>query len=57
VERALAATRAVLNKIESHFWEREVAFTHFLARDDAESLAYYLKLAIDAESRQRERRL
>ncbi len=57
MERALAAVREVLNKIEGHFWQSEVAFTHFLARDDAESLTYYLKVAVDAESRQRERLL
>jgi len=57
MERALASVRAVLNKIEGHFWQSEVAFAHFLAHDDAESLAYYLKVAIDAENRQRERLL
>ena len=57
MERALASLRAVLNRIEEHFWRSEVAFAHFLASDDAESLAYYLKVAVDAESRQRERLL
>jgi hypothetical protein len=55
MERVLASVRAVLNKIEGHFWQSEVAFTHFLAHDDAETLAYYLKVAADAERRQRER--
>jgi len=57
MERVLEAIRAVLNKIEGYFWQSQVAFTRFLAPDDAERLAYYLKVAIDAEGRQRERLL
>ena len=57
VEHALAAIRAVLNKIEGHYWQKVVAFVDFLAHDDAENLVYYLKVTSDAESRQRERLL
>lgn len=54
VENALDGIRAVLNKIESHFFQSEAAFQEFSASDDAESLACYLKLAVDAERRERE---
>lgn len=54
VEQALAATAAVLNRIQGHFSPPEVAFQLFIAHDDAESLAYYLKSAIDAEDHEQE---
>jgi len=57
MERALAAVGAVLNKIEAHFWQCPVAFALFIAHDDAESLAHYLKLAVDAERSERQRLL
>jgi len=53
IEHALGAMRAVLNKMESHFWQSEVLFTRFLAPDDAESLVYYLKVGLDAEKQPR----
>lgn len=55
MERALAAVRAVLNRIERHYWKSEVAFTHFLAPDDAEALVYHLGVAVDTENRERQR--
>lgn len=54
VENALNAIRAVLNKIEREFWQTEVAFQEFLAHGDAESVAYYLELAVDAQRRERD---
>jgi len=54
VENALDAIRTALNKIEGHFFQSQVAFEDFLAYDDAESLACHLKLAVDAERRERE---
>ena len=47
VENALDGIWAVLNKIEGHFFQSQVAFEEFLASDDAESLACYLELAVD----------
>ncbi len=55
IEQALSAVRAVLNRIEGHFFQREVGFELFIAHDDAENLAYYLKFAADAEDREREK--
>jgi hypothetical protein len=53
IDRALAGAGAVLNKIESHFWQSEVAFAQFIQPlGDAESLAHYLQVAVDAEGRQ-----
>ena len=53
IDRALAGAGAVLNKIESHFWQSEVAFAQFIQPlGDAESLAYYLQVAVDGEGRQ-----
>jgi hypothetical protein len=37
-----------------HFSHESVAFGLFIAHDDAETLAYYVKCAIDAEDRERE---
>lgn len=55
IEQALGAVRAVLNRIEGHFFRREVGFALFIAHDDAENLVYYLKSAVDAEDREREK--
>ncbi len=52
MDKALSAVAAVLNRIEGHYWDTEIAFTEFIVRDDAESLAYYLKIAVAAESQQ-----
>ncbi len=57
MERALAALRAVLNKIEGHFWHSEVVFMQVIASGDAEDVAYYLKFAVEADSRRRARLL
>ena len=56
MESALAAVRKVLNRINSQYWNSEVDFSEFLALGDAESLVNYLKFAVDAEERQRNRR-
>lgn len=55
MEEALSAIRAVLNKIEDHYWNSQVAFEHFLAFDDAETLVHYLRAGVEAEARRRER--
>lgn len=55
MEGALAAIRAVLNRVQGHYWDSEVAFTHFSAPGDAETLVYYLKAGAKAETRRRER--
>jgi hypothetical protein len=57
VELALASIRAVLNKINGHFFQTEIDFAPFLADGDAESLVYYLIEALEAERRQRDRLL
>jgi hypothetical protein len=54
MEDALASMRKILNKIEVHYLRSEVAFEEFLAHTDAECLAYYLKVAVDAESQRRQ---
>lgn len=55
MESALAAIRAVLNKIEGHYWDSHIAFERFLAADDAETLVFYLETATRALARRRER--
>jgi hypothetical protein len=55
IEHALNAIRAVLNRIEGHFFDREVAFALFIAHDDAENLVYYLESAVDTEDREAEK--
>jgi hypothetical protein len=57
MERTLETIGAVLNKIEDHFYHRKILFTHVITRDDAESLLCYLKIAVEAETREREQRL
>jgi len=53
IDRALAGVGAVLNKVESHFWQSEIAFGQVIPPlDDAESLVHYLQAAVDAERRQ-----
>ena len=50
IDAALAAAALVLNRIESHYWQSEVAFTQVIQPlGDAESLAHYLRVAIDVE--------
>jgi hypothetical protein len=53
VDETLKAIAAVLNKISVHFSQAETAFGLFIVHDDAESLAYYLKSAVDDEDRER----
>jgi hypothetical protein len=55
IERALIAIRAVMNRIEGHFFKSQVGFEHFISHTDAESLLYYLKSAVDAEDRERKK--
>ena len=57
MERALSATRTVLNTIERHYWNSETAFQHFLAHDDGDALIAYLGVAVKAEERRRHRLL
>jgi len=55
IERALGSVRAVLNGIECSLLKGKIDYTRFLAPDGAESLVHYLRSAVDAEKRQRER--
>lgn len=54
VESALAAIRAVLNRLETHYWQSEIAYEHFIPRDgDTDSLIYYLEAGMKTvEARQ-----
>jgi HEPN superfamily AbiU2-like protein len=56
MERALTAIRAVLNKIEWHYWQGKTEFKQVIVRDDAESLIHYLEHAIEAEKQQQQGR-
>lgn len=55
VAEALAALAAVLNRVEGHYFDTEVAFGHFLVADDAKALVHHLAVAIRYDQRQRER--
>lgn len=55
VTEATAAIASVLNRVESHYFDSQVAFEHFVAHDDANALVYYLARAVRSEQRQRER--
>lgn len=56
LEEALASVRAVLNRLASHYWRREVAYQKFLTEGrDADRLVYYLVLGIQAEKDRQER--
>jgi hypothetical protein len=55
VTEALEAIASVLNEVESHYFDSEVGFEHFLAPDDAEALVHHLAVAIRNDKRQRER--
>jgi len=54
VERALAAIRAVMNRLEEYYWQSEVAYSHFLATGEADDLVYYLRLAKQFERKRSE---
>lgn len=56
VEAALTSFRTLLNRLECHFWNREV---HYVLRNvgDADSLVRYLHKGVKAEREQRERLL
>jgi len=56
IKTALAAMRAGLNCVESHYWNSETAYEHFLTEGgDADSLVHYLSKSVRAEERRRER--
>jgi hypothetical protein len=56
VEAALCAIRAVLHRLEMHFWQTKTAFEHIVPTGgDADSVVYYLVMAARAEERNRER--
>jgi hypothetical protein len=51
IEGFLRALRDVLNKIESHFWQRSIGLEHIYADRDAEYLVHYLKRAVEAKKK------
>ena len=56
INAALAAMRAVLNCLEGHYWNSEIAYEHFLmGGGEADSMVYYLSEGVRAEERRRER--
>jgi len=56
VEAALAAVRAVLHRVESHYFDSETAYEHFIASGgEADSLVYCLKAGLRAEEKRLER--
>lgn len=58
LEAALASFRALLNRIEGHFWQAPTAYELVITPPgDAEALVYYLMRGIRAEERRHERLL
>ena len=56
VEAALAAFRALLNKLERHYWDSEVYYKMVLTNlGDADSLVCYLSKGLKTERASRER--
>ena len=56
VEAALCAIRAVLHRLEMHFWQTETAYEHlFPAGGDADALVLYLQKGVRADKRRMER--
>jgi HEPN superfamily AbiU2-like protein len=55
VERALKSIRAILNRVHRHYLKSQVAFEHFISRDDADTLIYHLRVAKMTEERRRDR--
>ncbi len=55
VETALAACRAVLDRIAGRYFPARIAFDRSIAHRDGDALVYHLRLARDAERRRRER--
>ncbi len=50
VESALAAIRAVLNRLEAHYWDSQVAYPDLVTEGgDADSCVYYLRVGMTAE--------
>jgi AbiU2 len=55
VQEALNAIADVMNALEGHYRNTEVHFEGFIGSQEAESLVFYLELAVEAEDRRRER--
>ena len=56
IKAALAAMRAVLNCLESHYWNSETAYELFLTEGgEADSMVYDLSKGVRAEEQRRER--
>jgi hypothetical protein len=55
IEAALGAIRAILTRLESHYWQSPTAYYDFAAVGGADSLLYYLRKGARAEERGRER--
>jgi hypothetical protein len=56
VEAALRAIRAVLHRLETHYWQTATAYERFLpAGGDADGLVSYLLKGVRADERQMER--
>ncbi len=47
---ALAAVAAVVNAVQSHYFDSTIAFEHFASHSDAEALIYQLALAARTEA-------
>ena len=52
---ALVAIARVMNCLEGHYRDTEVAFTQFIATNEAESMLCYLDLGLEAENLRRQR--
>jgi len=57
VQDVLASMRDIMNCLHREYLGGEVGFEHFIARDDADSLVYYLSRAAWDEKQERERLL
>lgn len=55
VGNALASIRDVMNLLHRHYLGGTVGFEYFIAKDDADTLVYYLSRAAWAEKQERER--
>jgi AbiU2 len=56
IEAALNAVRAVLHRLEAHYWQSETGYQHFCPKGgDADSLVRYLLKGFRAEERRMER--
>jgi hypothetical protein len=56
IKAALAAMAAVLNCLEGHYWNSEVAYEHFFTEGgEADAMVYYLSEGVRAEEQRCER--